>query len=175
MKKNQLSKSTLKKMVAYSQATIGLLAIGGNVNAQIKYTNVDPDRSFSYNDLYDVDLDANNGIEFQIVTSSSSYYYSYDSRSIKNFANSFQFVGESNNVTPLSLSTEISSGKTFSANNGDLDLFLSLGDRFIGCRFNINGYWHYGWVRLNYSDAALVIKDFAYDTTPGKSIKAGNY
>ena len=53
--------------------------------------------------------------------------------------------------------------------------FVDVTDKFIGLRFNISGQTHYGWVRLDVSADASVwtVKDYAYNTTPGEAINAG--
>jgi len=51
--------------------------------------------------------------------------------------------------------------------------------RFLGFRFKINGETHYGWARLNvvisdsYPGLTTILTGYAYETIPGKAIKAG--
>jgi hypothetical protein len=51
--------------------------------------------------------------------------------------------------------------------------FQNLGDRYIGCKFKLGLNTHYGWVRVNFSSLTLVIKDYAYESTPNQPINAG--
>lgn len=48
------------------------------------------------------------------------------------------------------------------------------GARFLGVAFQIDGKMHYGWMRLvNSSQFGALLTGYAYETIPGKSIKAG--
>jgi hypothetical protein len=51
-------------------------------------------------------------------------------------------------------------------------------DRYLGLRIISNGQTYYGWARLSVfvdkSEASFKIKDYAYESTPGKSIHAGD-
>jgi hypothetical protein len=48
------------------------------------------------------------------------------------------------------------------------------GARFLGVRFQINGKTHYGWMRLvNSSQNGATLTGYAYETIPGKPIRAG--
>lgn len=55
--------------------------------------------------------------------------------------------------------------------------WVNVSNRYLGLRFKIKGKTHYGWARLNvqvgyvYINATLT--GYAYETIPGKSIKAG--
>jgi hypothetical protein len=56
------------------------------------------------------------------------------------------------------------------ANNGK-----GLRNRYVGLRFTIKGKVHYGWARVSVSKFyfTAVLTGYAYETIPGKSIKAG--
>jgi hypothetical protein len=46
--------------------------------------------------------------------------------------------------------------------------------RYLGVKFQIKGKTHYGWVRLkNSSCLGATLTGYAYETIPGKAIKAG--
>jgi len=51
-------------------------------------------------------------------------------------------------------------------------------DRYLGLRIISNGQTYYGWGRLSVivdlSEASFTIKDYAYESTPGKAIHAGD-
>ena len=49
-------------------------------------------------------------------------------------------------------------------------------DKFIGLKFKSNNQWHYGWLRISVPEDGLsvIIKDFAWETTPEQSINAGD-
>jgi len=52
--------------------------------------------------------------------------------------------------------------------------WVNVQDRYLGLQFNIGGQTHYGWLRLdvNTMDTIpnIVVKDYAYEATPGKPI-----
>ena len=63
---------------------------------------------------------------------------------------------------------------------GDMDNsanFLDKGDRYIGVQFQIESSIYYGWVLVNFStsqsEKKLTIKSYAYNSTPGQFILAG--
>ncbi len=54
--------------------------------------------------------------------------------------------------------------------------WLKREDGYVGVRFMIGGdtNWHYGWIRLSVpNDSTIIVKDFAYESYPGKAINAG--
>ena len=50
-------------------------------------------------------------------------------------------------------------------------------DRYLGLRFKINGLYHFGWARISITTTkntfTAVLKGYAYETVPHKSIIAG--
>ncbi|MEZ5016207.1 MAG: Ig-like domain-containing protein [Flavipsychrobacter sp.] len=56
--------------------------------------------------------------------------------------------------------------------------FSGLGDKYIGVQFTINNKVHYGWILVSFDSSAtnrqLDIKSFAYNTSPGLGIVAGD-
>ena len=44
---------------------------------------------------------------------------------------------------------------------------------YLGLKIAINGERHYGWARVNFLAHTTVLTGYAYETIPGKSIKAG--
>jgi len=59
--------------------------------------------------------------------------------------------------------------------SGTIGTWFNATDKYIGIKFDISGVWHYGWIRCNVNAAAtqLIIKDYAYEQTPGKEINTG--
>jgi len=56
--------------------------------------------------------------------------------------------------------------------------FLGVNDKYLGAKFNAGANTHYGWVRLSCTDGTtglltLTIKDFAFNSTAGANINAG--
>jgi len=59
----------------------------------------------------------------------------------------------------------------------EIGSWVNVKDRFLGLKFKIKGKTHYGWARLNVQVANLAVtatlSGYAYETEPGKAIKAG--
>jgi len=58
---------------------------------------------------------------------------------------------------------------------GTIGTWFNATDKYIGIKFDISDVWYYGWIRCNVNAAAtqLIIKDYAYEQTPGKEINTG--
>lgn len=177
MKTTQLSAETLKKVLTYSKAAAGLLIIGERVNAQIVYTDVDPDVTISDFEYYPIDFDEADDYELRLY---ASYYNGLAYVGFTNFQNSFQFVGwtyYSLYARPLAANVLINDTKTFWDNEnkwwGFADFYYATGDKYMGCRFKISDAWHYGWVRLDVGVHGITIKDYAYHATANAGIETG--
>jgi hypothetical protein len=48
-----------------------------------------------------------------------------------------------------------------------------LSNRYLGLMFQINGKTYYGWAQVNVGVDTAALRGYAYETIPGKSIKAG--
>jgi hypothetical protein len=55
--------------------------------------------------------------------------------------------------------------------------WVNVKDRFLGLKFQINGKSHFGWarlmVKLSKTKITAILTGYAYETIPGKSVKAG--
>ena len=60
-------------------------------------------------------------------------------------------------------------------NKGGYGHWVNEADKYLGVRFNKNGQWHYGWLRLDIDGTPtfFTVKDWAYQTTADVSILAG--
>ncbi|MCB9195863.1 MAG: T9SS type A sorting domain-containing protein [Flavobacteriales bacterium] len=106
------------------------------------------------------------------------------------------WLASSGNVAGLSAGSRIGSSATFNGSQGSMggvfNTYLGapisnsfgpyssgnfLGaEKYLGVRFDINGAVHYGWVRVEMSADAttMIIKDYAYESTPETPINAGS-
>ena len=67
-----------------------------------------------------------------------------------------------------------SSPEPFIGDNADPN-FKGLGDKYVGVKFKIGGNTYYGWVLVSFDNSKkLTIKEYAYESTPNKAIKAGD-
>jgi len=83
MKKNQLQEKNLlsAKLLSYSAAAGALLAIGANAEAQIVYTDVDPDSLVVLPDIvgqniFEIDMNNDGFTDVTIVAGNGDWYYS---------------------------------------------------------------------------------------------------
>lgn len=191
-----MKKDLQKKLNAYAAAA-GTIAVAGAANAQIVYTDINPDTVIHDSLFYNLDMD-NNGqpeLRFETVT------YQLSSGSVQ-----FAVVGVLGNPNNATIGSIYSTSYPFpfSMNNGDsisstntnwqaqtinggvqylgavygsytYANWLGVNDKYLGVRFRIGTNTHYGWVRLSVSPGAdtITIKDYAYQTLPGVGITAG--
>ncbi|MCY7411311.1 MAG: hypothetical protein LH473_13645, partial [Chitinophagales bacterium] len=166
-------KSTLlqKKLAAYSAMATAICA-ASNADAQIVYTDVNPDVTVNTGDTYDVDLNndgivdykvhagknnANTWKSVEIYSSKSSntnvvaaylgafsYYYA-------NLFSAGDPIDQAATFYPaypfVTLNFVYSTGSVQGAWHGAVD-------GYAGLRFNINGEQHYGWIRLDVAEDA---------------------
>jgi hypothetical protein len=191
-------KSTLNnKLKSYSALAGTLIAGGTAADAQIVYTDVTPDASVTTGSMYNLDLDNNSVVDFQIALAHQTYMYGgtfaiqYDYALIApaDPANAIDTMagpvahnaGETINSSMLWVDGSASSyqllGLAFAPpfNPYNTGNFLGQTDKYVGLRFRIGGADHYGWVRLDLNAAAteVIVKDYAYDATAGNSIVTG--
>lgn len=191
-----MKKDLQKKLNAYAAAA-GTLAVAGAANAQVVYTDINPDTVLHDSLIYNLDMD-NNGqpeLRFETIT------YQLSSGTVQ--IATVNVVGNANNAVLGSLYSS-SYPLPFSMNNGDsisntstpwqnqtmngglqylggvygtysIGNWLGVNDKYMGVRFRIGTNTHYGWVRLSVSPNAdtITIKDYAYQTLPGVGITAG--
>jgi len=190
------------KLKSYSALAVGVLAAGTAANAQIIYTDIDPDTIIA-DTFYLLDFDKDAIPDFNLT----QVNYSYGSTSFLNLVgvqalNNNEVLGDTAIVQyststdtaffpkPLALNDDISanekvwSGTTYGLlymkisyyGNSLKDGKWKAGDeKYLGLRFKIGNDWHYGWVRIEIGNNAgsFKIKDFAYESTADKHILAG--
>lgn len=195
MKKTVKTNERVKK---YSAMAGAFLATGA-VNAQIQYTDVNPDQVVDQNNspfMLDLDGDLVDDMNFIVGFASGTYYgglinytgnYAVASgaanRIVLDTSNSYAAMLMSGSA--IGSSAMLSSGTqmlgavvnytglasgTIQAGN-----FLGMTDGYMGMEFDISGSMHYGWVRLDVANDAtsITIKDYAYHTVAGTMLNAG--
>lgn len=188
-----------KKITSYSALAAGVIAIGSTANAQIIYTDVNPDKTIS-DSIYMLDINNDDTMDFQIIHSYNTSFGNLDMVGIY-ASNSNEILGI-NEVTssgstyflPLALNNNetISAGQaTWNSYSGStmpmnmsgtffgypiqIGNWKNANDKYLGIKFKISGNWHYGWARFDVDNNAksFTIKDYAYESHPGKKILAG--
>lgn len=192
-----MKKGLQKKLNAYAAAA-GTLALAGAADAQIVYTDINPDTIVHDSLTYSLDFDNNSQPEliFSTVVSSSSssspahlaivgvtgnpnnailgsiYAANYPFPFAMNNGDSISGTGTTWNAVPFNGGIQylgVTYGSTTYGN------WVGVNDKYLGVRFNIGSNVHYGWVRLSVSanSDTIIIKDYAYEILPGVGLTAG--
>ncbi|MBL4704181.1 MAG: T9SS type A sorting domain-containing protein [Flavobacteriales bacterium] len=183
MKKKALLSNRLK---SYTLA-VGAVVLGvDEASANIIYTDEVPDFVGTVGAQYFLDLNNDGTDDFRIWHNGSSNLYISPLAATNDALGS----GGATFAYPFALSSGamISAGAGSWFNNGFAGGYQSLNYgscsfgnwctitvKYIGLRFDIGGFIHYGWVRLDVdaSGANWVVKDYAYDDVPAIAIAAG--
>ncbi|HYV95202.1 MAG TPA: T9SS type A sorting domain-containing protein [Chitinophagales bacterium] len=195
-----MKNATLSKKLKQYSAMAGCLLAGSKLaDAQIVYTDVNPD-AVSLNSVYSLDLNNDGLVDYWITTylysstgTETGYVYvsPVDNNEVANVENypgaQIEFypavLNAGDNIDPqlkwddmssqtlAYFSLSFTSGYRYTSGN-----WISQEKKYLGLRFNFNGELHYGWVRLSVSSEAspCTILDYAYEATPNKMIKAGD-
>lgn len=171
---------SLRKLSSYSAAAaLGAFVAPGSADAEIIYTDLDPDVDVQFGLTPTVNLDNSADGYFEVafvstsaniqirdsysgnvLTSSGTYY-------VRGFAAGDE-IGPSANEAGDGGSHV---GATFNNYN-----FFSGDDKYIGVSFEIAGQTHYGWIGFEVDSTNPlhgVIRDYAYESTPDTAITAG--
>ena len=179
------------KLKSYSALAGSIALISTQADAQIIYTDVNPDSTTTLGgSYYNLDLDNGGVFDFafnlNIGTSSSytsnqvavtpagsngvagdtigAYVYPFAFNSGDTIKSTLQFnVGSSQ-----SMASYFGSGSSYGN-------FLGQTDKYIGLQFYIGSQLHYGWARFDIDATAslFTIKDYAYNSVPNAYILAG--
>lgn len=195
MKKLDLEKKALK----YSAMAGSMAAFAGTASAQIVYTDVNPDQTFTEDQMYMLNVNNDATDDFMIVQFDTTVTYG-----------SFSFPAEGvvlltagsnaaitsngsqlNYLTALNLNDPIDNLQTFSPStssspiiagafigsivNTGVGPWIDAADHYMGLTFLAGTNFHYGWCRMNVAadGKSFIIKDYAYETTPATGILAG--
>lgn len=191
-----MNKNLQRKLSAYAATTAGAVALAGSADAQIIYTDVNPDAVVSDTVYYDLDMDGDAVVDFVFAT--EGYTTSYGPVNLSmlyvpvaaNAVLGSLYMGSYPLPFVMNNGDSISSTNT-SWNDGSVNgglQYLSVltpyggygnwqgqTDKYVGVRFNIGSNTHYGWVRLSVSANAdtIIIKDYAYNSQPNIGLLAG--
>jgi len=164
-------------------------------NAQIIYTDITPDATTtvdfpgSLNSLVAIDFNGDGTEEYNFRWDGGAFETVWWIHTTFNGSNELFLKGidtdpnGSRYIQPISLNTSINSSSNWGNSTPDPLIgdgimdpnFRNLGDKYIGCKFQLDANTHYGWIRVNL-DANLnfVVKDYAYESTPNNAINAGD-
>lgn len=173
---------------------IALSFVCCTINAQIVYTDINPDSTTTIIseppgeavNIAPIDFNGDNTKEYDFYWNdlgANGWYMNMNYQS-----NDLNLNGTQTNpwdhryLEPMTLGTAINS----SSNWGNSSLnpliadtygpnFQGAGDRYVGCKFTLGTNTHYGWVRVSFdTNLTLIVKDYAYESTPNTPINAGD-
>lgn len=188
MKKTTSEKlsNRLLKYGAFSAAILGT----ANASGQIVYTDIADETVDGANPRYAIDLnnDATGDYLFGANGTNFAFIFPVSSSSASTF-NSNLIVGFTsapyNYPSNLSAGTIIDAANpTFDGARGDFN-YSSCGypgsqfcdgmDGYVGFHFYVGANLHFGWARIQVdpSGGSIIVKDYAYESTPNTAIEAG--
>lgn len=157
-----------------------LVAAAGAVQAQVVFTDINPDAAVTTWDAYDVHF-----IDQSQAKALTIWYHPFTTNNVEvRSQQTVQVLMDAAGRYParLSAGNTISSVSPWKTPNYDTlnsgganGNWLGGGEGFIGVRVQHNGQWHYGWVRMEVdaSPGGFLVKDFAYNSTAEAAINAG--
>ncbi|MFD2822086.1 T9SS type A sorting domain-containing protein [Lacinutrix iliipiscaria] len=189
MKKTTLkpTNNLTKRLAKYSALTVAIAGIA-DANGQIIHTDVDPDFVGTLQSTFDVDFDSNAVNDATILQ--TNFYapgYSYielmraeapvGNGIVANVVGAYTYGVNVPFGTPIGSTAAVASfGDMCQASGYTNSGFCgTTEDSYVGVAFDISGNTHYGWIRLapGSSSENFTIVDFAYESTPGAPINAG--
>ncbi len=175
MNKNSTLDSKIKK---YTALAGGITAIAGIANAQVVYTDINPDHLVTGNGgSYNLDVDGDGTVDFGLITAVSSTSFTYYSGALNisvnyNAAAIYPLNGSvmtnGSSVYDVPVGSAIGSSGSFNSsgtNSLGYGIVYSVtgatsysgtyangnfigNEGFVGLKFDIGGNTHYGWVRV---------------------------
>lgn len=187
-----MKRNLQQKLKSYS-LTAGTLTLAVSGSAQINYTDANPDiivENNNYQYDFDIDGDGTNELGFYVYSSSGNGYATLR-LSTSSTINAIRGTQSSSFSTPEV--RVLNSGDSIrpAANDWRTDSYQYLGiytgpstiygnwngvaDKYMAIQFEISGQTHYGWVRMTVTPGSdtLIIKDYAYNSSPGLGLTAG--
>jgi hypothetical protein len=185
-----MNKELLKKIKSYTLSAGAVLATSISTDAQIVYTDIDPDETFTEpGTKYFLDINDDAKVDFVIERQESIY----GSQAIRmQAASGNEVLGATsigNYFLPFALDFEANIDESESLWNGTFNegsLTLAWGNnygyfangesnKYLGLRFQVDKAIHYAWLRLDTQAGALAftVKEFAYESTANEGITAG--
>jgi len=185
------------KIILISALFIISIMINNKVDAQIVYTDINPDTVLDggntppiFTAYYYLNLDNDTAKDFKMghcevgfptdanIRPLSTGEILYDnSITTRNYALALNYGATIDNNTPTWTNSISYLGYHHSLQGVNMEgNWIGVSDKYLGLRINLNGQWHYGWAKCDV--AALIdtytIKEYAYNTTPNQGITAGD-
>ena len=178
------------KLLNYSACAASMVALASGSEAQINYTDLDPDTVLTIGDtvMLDINTDMTDDLRFN-ATQASGTGFNVKMASVQPLNNA-SVVVTSGNWHAHAFSQDDTINKTASfygnyvfmgyalwttASSSLRGEFIGEEDKYLGYRIFTGSDTLYGWVRLDVSAEAdtIIIKDYAYHTVNNAEIRAG--
>lgn len=180
-------KKNASRLLQYAAASAGVLAIN-NADAQMVYTDIDPDIVLEFDgiDTYMLDLnnDGTDDFSIQAITTLSSFTTSSGVSSTTVYAVKIEPLGDNEiQITDTDgpfiaapgnwIDGILSAYSTFTTEEAvTLDLHYIIPE-YLALRLHVDGNEHYGWLRLYMTNMGeVILKDYAFETMPDTPIYA---
>lgn len=177
--------------LAASAAGVGILALAAPAEARISYTPAH--HVIAEGGHYRLDINRDGITDFTLqaqITHTTSYSGFFASLSaVPAAGNGVEgWTGYSPWASALKAGGRIGSQQYFPGkvmalycsplcSGGPVGSWVNVNKRYLGLEFKVGGKIHYGWARLNVtvqgSSIVATLTGYAYETVPGKPIKAG--
>ena len=179
------------KLKSYSALAGSIALMSTQADAQIIYTDINPDSTTNIGgNFYNLDLD-NGGVFDYTITLNIGTASTYTSQQVAISptgsngiagdtvgAYVYPFAFNSGDTIKSTLQFNFTASQSMASYFGSgysYGNFLGQTDKFIGLQFNIGTNLHYGWARFDVDSTAslFTIKDYAYNSVPDAYILAG--
>jgi len=182
-----LSDSLHRQLNAYAlsacAAGVGVLALTQPAEARIVYTKVH--QRIPINTVYPLDLN-HDGINDLLVSNKFSHTSTGAPYGVLALGRvGFNYV-EGSGQQAFALKRGVRLGVPWNSSPGIMAQasskrasgdWVDVNNRYLGVKFQINGKYHYGWVRMRVEvigpHIIAILNGYAFETIPGKSIRAG--
>ena len=192
-----MKKNLLKKFSAF---VVTAMLFNASANAQIVYTDVNPDTTISCSAIgciqsYNLDLNNDATVDFTLYTSYQFVPCTLSTGGIMQRVYVSSQSGNGIDTLMMNANDTIGSNLAFSASsenlrrktfqggqcNGSSGSWTSTSDHYLGLQITVGASTYYGWARLNVvvpgvyptSTVYFRVKDYAYNSIPNQPILAG--
>lgn len=187
--KNRTPLRRTNRLAQYSALSLAIAGVA-DINGGVIYTDIAD--VGPHNQTFYLDLDGGGTYDFFIRHAGSTNYNGILDILPENGGNAILGVANGGKYFPFPVSNgySINSSNAYWNSNYQFQTlnkfrcmsgtggsyWCGVTDGFLGLRFDIGGNTHYGWARLDVDLSTLnwKIKDYAYESTPGVGIKAGD-
>jgi hypothetical protein len=184
-----MKKNLHKKFARYAAAAAGVVG-ATSASGQVVYTDVDPDLTSSGTNAVPLDMDNDASIDYVIQGLDTVVGSTYSISSIAPYGTAGNEIGGSvpsgyNYALALSAGDMIDASVNWIAASNTMSYKVdgafpynenwnAVTDKYLALRFNSGGNQYYGWARMDVDGSAMTLKDYAYESTSGNGITAGD-